>query len=230
MRSYVYDGQVTHYLISENGELFNSQTQKYPKGWINKQGYKVYYFNFNGVRKTLYAHRMVAETFIPNNDPTKDCVNHIDGNKQNNHYTNLEWVTKAENNRHAVENNLNNKKKKVYCYDKNKNLVCVYESLNAAAAATGFPINSIADCALSIKKVLTCGYFWNYIDDNTFEEVEKDNRHTKPVGRYDMNGKLLEQYNSITEASQLSHFPRNRISDCARGKINSYGGYIWKFL
>ena len=29
-------------------------------------------------------------------------INHIDGNKQNNHYSNLEWCTSAENKQHAV--------------------------------------------------------------------------------------------------------------------------------
>lgn len=230
MRSYIYDGQVTHYKISETGELYNTLTKTYPKGYVTKLGYRVYYFSFNGIKKNLYAHRMVAETYIPNDDPEKDCVNHIDGNKLNNSVQNLEWVTKADDNRHAVKNNLNNRKKKVYCYDKNRKLVCVYESLTAAAMATGFGENSIADCALAIKKPLTHGYFWNYVDDNTFEEVKKDNRHTKPVGRYDLQGNLLETYYSISEASQLTHSPRNRISDCAKGKISSYKGFIWKFL
>lgn len=230
MRSYIYDGQVTHYQISEDGVLYNTKTKKYPKGYITLTGYRVYNFHFNGVKKLLFAHRMVAETYIPNNDPKKNCVNHIDGNKLNNNVRNLEWVTRAENNQHAVRTGLNNRSKKVYCYDKNKNLVCVYESLNSAAQLSGFSVNAIADCALSKKKALTCGYYWNYVDDNSFEIVKKDNRHTKPVGRYNKEGILLEEYNSITEASQLTHFPRARIGDCARGKINSYGGYIWKFL
>jgi len=87
--------------------LYNSKTKKYPKGNISLTGYRIYNFSFNGVKKTLYAHRMVAETYIPNNDPNKNCVNHIDGNKLNNNVNNLEWVTRAENNRHAVYTDLN---------------------------------------------------------------------------------------------------------------------------
>ena len=230
MRSYVYDGQITHYQISENGDLYNEKTNNYPKGWINSQGYRCYYLNIDGKSKTFFAHRLVAETFIPNNDPKKDCVNHIDGNKLNNHITNLEWVSKVENNRHAREVLHVSRKKKVYCYNKNKQLVCTYESLNEAAAMTGFAINSIADCAISEKKALCHGYFWSYVDDNTFEIIETDKRHKKPIGRYDLNGQLLEEYESITQAADLTHFPNNRLSDCARGKIKTYGGYIWKFL
>jgi len=63
---------------------------------------------------------------------------------------------------------------------------------------TGFAINSIADCAISEKKALCHGYFWSYVDDNTFEIIETDKRHKKPIGRYDLNGQLLEEYESIT--------------------------------
>lgn len=53
----------------------------------------------NGKRKWHKVHRLVAHAFIPNCEH-KPQVNHIDGNKQNNSITNLEWVTDEENKLH----------------------------------------------------------------------------------------------------------------------------------
>lgn len=49
-----------------------------------------------------YIHRLVAMEYIANPE-NKPCVNHIDGNKRNNHYKNLEWATYQENSIHAKD-------------------------------------------------------------------------------------------------------------------------------
>lgn len=53
----------------------------------------------------FYIHRLVAQAFIPNPNNLPE-VNHIDGNRTNNHVSNLEWVTSSENSFHAVQTGL----------------------------------------------------------------------------------------------------------------------------
>ncbi|QDX95786.1 HNH endonuclease [Brevibacillus laterosporus] len=56
----------------------------------------------SGKKKSPRIHRLVAEVFVPN-PKGLPFVNHVDGNKLNNDATNLEWVTRSENSRHARE-------------------------------------------------------------------------------------------------------------------------------
>lgn len=56
---------------------------------------------FNNKLKEIRMHTLVASHFLEK-DSTKKFVNHIDGNKRNNHVSNLEWVNSHENNAHMV--------------------------------------------------------------------------------------------------------------------------------
>lgn len=69
------------------------------------RGYKKIELYLNGTSRKYYVHRLVATAFI-NNPNKREFVNHIDGHKDNNHYTNLEWVTKSENVIHAYSTGL----------------------------------------------------------------------------------------------------------------------------
>ena len=88
----------------------------------------------NGKRKKYYLHRLVAEAFCIKK-ANCNTVNHIDLNKQNNHYTNLEWVCIKDNILHYMKSDKykkpvlsdNGKRrikeclyKKVVCFDTNK--------------------------------------------------------------------------------------------------------------
>ena len=75
-------------------------------------GYKKVELVKNGKKKSYKVHRLVAMAFIDNPE-NKPEVNHIDGNKINNHVDNLEWVTSSENSIHAYKTGLSSQKKKL---------------------------------------------------------------------------------------------------------------------
>lgn len=69
----------------------------------NGNGYLyVHLIDFNGNRRSLYVHRIVAEAFLENPQELP-VVNHIDQQKKNNRAVNLEWTTQRENVKHSVE-------------------------------------------------------------------------------------------------------------------------------
>jgi hypothetical protein len=91
------------YQISNFGNVRNKRFLQILKQGINRSGYFEIYLSKNSKQKTLKIHRLVALHFI-DNLRNLEFVNHIDGNKLNNHYSNLEWVSRRENNCHRFIN------------------------------------------------------------------------------------------------------------------------------
>lgn len=93
------------YEVNELGEVFRIGNPKPKYQSVNRDGYKVVGLWKDNKPTAKTVHRLVALAFIPNPE-NKPCVNHIDGNKQNNHVSNLEWMTYSENTIHSFENGL----------------------------------------------------------------------------------------------------------------------------
>ncbi|EJQ44003.1 hypothetical protein IEQ_04790 [Bacillus cereus BAG6X1-2] len=72
------------------------------KGGSFSNGYLFVCLRKNGKSKNHLIHRLVAEVFVENISELP-VVNHKDGVKTNNHFSNLEWCTQSQNLKHAVE-------------------------------------------------------------------------------------------------------------------------------
>lgn len=72
---------------------------------VNQKGYPYLVLCLSGYFVTFRTHRLVAKAFVCN-PKSKPQVNHIDGNKTNNHSRNLAWVTNSENQIHSLDNDL----------------------------------------------------------------------------------------------------------------------------
>lgn len=136
------------------------------KGKMIKPGIETCGYSFvqlsNG-EKSIYArvHRLVADAFIENKD-SKPQVNHIDGNKQNNDVSNLEYCTHSENMLHAYKNNLRKRIFPVEMLDKDSGKVLrSFESISEAQKYFGNSKgSSISHCVHHKKRITAYGYKW----------------------------------------------------------------------
>ena len=97
-KNIILNNQKTNFWLEDTGRLRNVKTGRWLKGGENK-GYHFYSLYFKGKQYILYTHRVVAEYFIPNPKPEEyTIVHHIDGDKNNNNYLNLEWTSPKKHN------------------------------------------------------------------------------------------------------------------------------------
>lgn len=98
----VIEGYNGKYEVSSYGRVKSF----YRNNWIflkpnpDREGYLSVDLVNNTQRKTFKIHRLVCAYFHPNPELKRE-VNHINMDKSNNHYFNLEWCTSKENKEHA---------------------------------------------------------------------------------------------------------------------------------
>ena len=140
--------------VRKNGKL--TPLHRAGKGYLRTTLQK------DGKQKQDYIHRIVAKNFIPNPE-NKPTVNHIDGNKDNNRVSNLEWATYRENNIHAIKNLLSGwcYAKKVEQYSLKGELLATYKTITEASKATGkSKLEILEACKGKYKPPVNC--LWVY--------------------------------------------------------------------
>ena len=85
-----------NYQVSWWGRVLNTKTGRILKNLLGSHGYLQVCLSKNGKVKTHCIHVMVAQAWVSNPEDKK-CVDHIDGDKTNNHYENLRYATHREN-------------------------------------------------------------------------------------------------------------------------------------
>jgi|SRR5699024_3076678 len=97
-------GYENHYQASVLGRIRSVKKEVYtlnPSAPSNR--YKRVTLSKNGIKKQHSVHRLVLSAF---SGESNQQVNHMDGNKENNELSNLEYCTPTENIRHAWESGL----------------------------------------------------------------------------------------------------------------------------
>lgn len=108
------------------------------------------YVDFNGCNRSVS--RTVADMFVPRPADATE-VHHKDGNKRNNRFTNLVWLT------HAQHMAIHHGKAVVMLDINTRKLIDTFPSAKAAADATGFPVTSIRSCTNHTTQT-SHGFIW----------------------------------------------------------------------
>lgn len=154
------------YEVSSHGRLRNANTKKIRKLSSHNRGYVSCYVHIGSSYKTkhILLHRAVACTFIPNQNNLPQ-VNHIDGDKTNNHMSNLEWVTVEENREHAINTGLMGVS--VRGIHKITGDIVEFKTVSEAAKFLGRKYPSDIGKVVNQKKhrKTCCGYYWERINE-----------------------------------------------------------------
>lgn len=99
--------------VDKNGHCISSKTGN-PYSIQNGQYLRINTYDpIRNKYRSIILHLLVALAWVDNDNPEeKVVVDHIDGNKHHNFYTNLEWVTQQENIKRATRIGLNPASKK----------------------------------------------------------------------------------------------------------------------
>lgn len=103
-RTYPFDER---YMVSECGHVYSKIKNRWLKPNKSDLGYlRLEVLNPRTGKCFSAVHRIVALTFYGNPPEGKGEINHIDGDKENNHVNNLEWCSRSENIQHGFDNHL----------------------------------------------------------------------------------------------------------------------------
>lgn len=150
------------YEINENGLIRNAYG-KVLSPHFDKDGYLRIDLYKKKKRTKFGVHQLVAKTFISGYFEGA-VVNHIDENKQNNHYSNLEWVTVKENTNHgtSIKRRAKTQGKTVAQLDLEGNIIAIYYSTGDAERKTGID-HSFISMAANGKVKTAKGFRWSYV-------------------------------------------------------------------
>ncbi|HEY9044494.1 MAG TPA: NUMOD1 domain-containing DNA-binding protein [Ohtaekwangia sp.] len=145
-------------------------------------------------------------------------------------HANLDDVKKLSAFKPSKYSRTNVSEKEVVQYSIEGKKLAVYASITEAARAIGTSGSGIRT-ALNHPYRSSGGFVWRSrgnIYKGSFAKIQPANK-AKMVTQYDLQGRKLSVYTSTKQAEEATGVHATTISQVARGKLKTTGGYIWQY-
>lgn len=235
----------TQYAVSRSGEILNLNTGLIRNSWMTtkpiakkniKGGYRLSWADKDyGKGNTLSRHRAMGLAFIRyDRSPLILVMNHKDGIPGNDAIDNLEWVTRAQNNQHAIDSGLTpNSVIKILMKNLHTGEVKSYPSVSACSKESGIEHSSIMSRLRKNTRRHADGIVFKKDDDTPWPELE--NRILVKCGAFSIVSrnvftKETKTHASIDEASKVTGINQASIRLIANKEYNHpIREYIFRF-
>lgn len=208
-RPIMIEGKPTKYEVSDSGLVIRRDHNILLQQTLDSDGYPQLTIFVDDKGYCRKIHRLVAEAFIPKEEG-RDQINHKDGNKCNNHVSNLEWCTLQENVAHAWKTGLSTARNAstgaAHKYDpKIIHRICKLLEENKLSYDE---ISSKLDVPKGLISEIRCGHRWKYISSQYKIPPIPEFGGTHPIF-------TEEQIRKVCELLSEDKLPQQKIADIA---------------
>lgn len=223
-----------------NNQVYIGQTIKTTqKRW--SQHVKEAQEAFDGKRRSFpYFHRAIikygTENFLV--ETLEECADNVLDEREKYWISHFDSYNNGYNSTLGGQNSdekdfpIKSTGRKVIQYSLDGEFLQIYEKASIAAKAVGVDDSRIRD-ACNQKNKTSGGFQWRWYEDNYSQEIEStdsNNRLGRKVVQYDLDGKQLCIYNSITEAAKTNNYNyQNIFRVVSQNKGKAYG-YYWSYI
>lgn len=180
------------------------------------------------IRRDIVIHRLVALAYhYPGEHWRELDVNHIDGDKTNNHKSNLEWCTKGENLKHAYEAGLRVDYRQYKLIDLSGE-VTICKSIADISKIVEYNIDTVENF-IAISKVIDnrLDGRWRIEYDNSHEPIINRSTQAQPIVCLCCETFQAEIVDTTFEAAMVMGVPRGTIQfNLTKSvRVNMLNGY-----
>ena len=210
---------------------------------VKNNSYVCYYLSFDGKRKRIFSHTLVAECFLSKNNfkylPNEDIdnidydlleINHKDENGLNNRVDNLEYCTHKYNINYGTRTTrvIQSTSKSIEQYDLEGNFIKTWDSLADASNELNISRGTLCSCLKGAIK--SCGGFqWKYKGSNKNINRYNPKLIIRRVVQLDLDGNFLNIYDNLHDAERKTGVWMTQIRKCCN-KLPMYKsakGFKW---